>query len=327
MGTYTMCIAEETPASTMEPDSSMDVDADCEVKAVDVNNLTFKYNALYEESPIVLERVSLQLERGSRCLLLGANGAGKSTLLNILGGKHIPPTQAVFVLGQPAFHNTHPGIVNTTGNWTKVAHFEGHSVAYTKDISVQDMIDTASEKDRDPARITRIVEVLDIDLSWRMHIVSDGQRRRVQLLMGLMKQWQVLLLDEVTVDLDVVARANLLSYLKEETEVRGATIVYATHIFDGLDHWATHLARIRQGRLVKCAALSEWPDYVALASAKSRSPLLKTVMSWLRQEKEEDREARLKMGEETPMEIDLKLNTYSADNPFGSNRHANGTMC
>jgi len=73
--------------------------------------------------------------------------------------------------------------------------------------------------------------------------------------------------------------------------------------------------------------MSEYEDFQALISSKARSPLLKTVMSWLRQEKEEDREARLKMGEETPMEIDLKLNTYSADNPFGSNRHANGTMC
>jgi hypothetical protein len=52
---------------------------------------------------------------------------------------------------------------------------------------------------------------------------------------------QVLLLDEITVDLDVLARANLLTYLKKECEERGATIIYATHIFDGLDDWPTHL--------------------------------------------------------------------------------------
>jgi hypothetical protein len=112
------------------------------------------------------------------------------------------------------------GIVNITGNWTRTASYEGHSVNYTKDISVQEMISFAA--DVDPARVQRIVEaplhlsplaphpatlagrvegmelscagsgqVLDIDLGWRMHIVSDGQRRRVQLLMGLMKNWQV----------------------------------------------------------------------------------------------------------------------------------------
>lgn len=52
---------------------------------------------------------------------------------------------------------------------------------------------------------------------------------------------QVLLLDEITVDLDVLARANLLTYLKKECAEQGATIIYATHIFDGLDDWPTHI--------------------------------------------------------------------------------------
>ena len=49
------------------------------------------------------------------------------------------------------------------------------------------------------ARRKRLVEVLDIDESWRMHTVSDGQRRRVQIACGLLRPAHVLLLDEVTV--------------------------------------------------------------------------------------------------------------------------------
>lgn len=294
-------------------------------QVVSVLDLTFRYNSLYEESPVVLKNVSLQVERGARCLLLGSNGAGKSTLLNVLGGKHIHPAGAVVVLGQPAFHNTHPAIQSITGNWTRVAHYEGHSVAYTKDISVQDMIDTAPPADRDPTRIEKIVNVLDIDLSWRMHIVSDGQRRRVQLLMGLMKHWQVLLLDEVTVDLDVVARANLLAYLKEECETRGASIIYATHIFDGLDRWATHIARVQKGVLLKCGPVEEFEDFHALLSNNTKSPLLKTVMVWLRAEKEEERrelaELKAKGDNEGGQNIeDLKLNKYRDGNPIADNR-------
>ena len=52
-----------------------------------------------------------------------------------------------------------------------------------------------------PERRKRLVEVLDIDEEWRMHTVSDGQRRRVQIACGLMRPAQVLLLDEVTVRL------------------------------------------------------------------------------------------------------------------------------
>lgn len=62
---------------------------------------------------------------------------------------------------------------------------------------------------------------------------------------------QVLLLDEITVDLDVVGRIRLLGFFREECEKRNATIVYATHIFDGLENWITHLAYMEDGRFIK----------------------------------------------------------------------------
>lgn len=61
---------------------------------------------------------------------------------------------------------------------------------------------------------------------------------------------QVLLLDEITVDLDVLGRADLMRFLKEECESRGATIIYATHIFDGLEFWPSHLAYLANGALL-----------------------------------------------------------------------------
>lgn len=70
-----------------------------------------------------------------------------------------------------------------------------------------------------------LLDLLDIDLDWHMHNISDGERRRVQLCMGLMAPWDILLLDEVTVDLDVLVRHELLEFLKRDSEARGATIV------------------------------------------------------------------------------------------------------
>ncbi len=55
------------------------------------------------------------------------------------------------------------------------------------------------------------------------------------------------MLDEITVDLDVLGRADLMRFLAEECETRGATIIYATHIFDGLESWPTHLAYVARG--------------------------------------------------------------------------------
>jgi len=113
-----------------------------------------------------------------------------------------------------------------------------------------------------PERRDELVSLLDINLEWRMHRVSDGQRRRVQLFLGLIQPFKVLLLDEVTVSLgkvvfnlfmfvclfviDIIVRRNLLAYLERESSERGAVVIYATHILDGLDNWPTHIHFLSQ---------------------------------------------------------------------------------
>jgi len=107
-----------------------------------------------------------------------------------------------------------------------------------------------------PDRKAELTTILDIDPNWKMHTISDGERRRVQLAMGLVRPWQVLLLDEVTVDLDFLTRARFLSWLKVETQKRPATIVYASHILDGLlESWPTHLIRMERG-VIKATGLA-----------------------------------------------------------------------
>ena len=55
---------------------------------------------------------------------------------------------------------------------------------------------------RHKERRDRLLDLLDIDLDWHMHNISDGERRRVQLCFGLMVPWDVLLLDEVGCGID-----------------------------------------------------------------------------------------------------------------------------
>lgn len=84
---------------------------------------------------------------------------------------------------------------------------------------------------RHKERRDTLLEILDVDLDWHMHAISDGERRRVQLCMGLMAPWDVLLLDEVTVDLDVQVRDDLLRFLQADSEARGSTILCACSLF------------------------------------------------------------------------------------------------
>ncbi|ESQ44593.1 hypothetical protein EUTSA_v10003252mg [Eutrema salsugineum] len=244
----------------------------------------------YEAQDSVFFDFNLDLPAGSRCLLVGANGSGKTTLLKILAGKHmVGGKNVVQVLNRSAFHDTQlvcsGDLSYLGGSWSKTAGSAGE-IPLQGDFSAEHMI--FGVEGIDPVRREKLIDLLDINLQWRMHKVSDGQRRRVQICMGLLHPFKVLLLDEVTVDLDVVARMDLLEFFKEECEQRGATIVYATHIFDGLETWASHLAYIHGGELKLSAKLNEIKDL------KTSPNLLSVVESWLRSETNVEKKTKKK---------------------------------
>jgi len=218
--------------------------------AIDIRGLTFRYPGGDEP---VLQNLDLSLARGARCLLLGANGVGKSTLLRLIAGRHMIAPKTIHVLGRPAFQDT-----SLAG---EVA-FLGGPFPFAADISVAEIL--SSRQGIDPRRRARVMEVLEVDPGWRMHRVSDGQRRRVQILLDLERTLSVVLLDEVTADLDVLSRADLLRFLRSESEERGVTILYATHVLDGLADWATHLAFLSPGRLRFFGRIADAPLDVSL---------------------------------------------------------------
>jgi len=156
------------------------------------------------------------------------------------------------------------------------------------DISVPVLLSSVGG-DAYPSRRDELVSILDVDLSWRLHAVSDGERRRVQLCMGLLQPWKVLLLDELTVDLDVLSRHNFLFWLKRETEVRECTIVYATHVLDGLGDWATHLVHMAGGIVKKHGTMQDigiltGQDSNNQTTQRDNSRLGDLVLEWLRED-------------------------------------------
>lgn len=239
--------------------------------AVEVRDLHFRYRA---GEPVVLRGVDLRLEPGMRCLLVGANGAGKTTLLRVLAGKHMVSEQSVRVLGSSAFHDT---------SLADKVEFLGGTFPFDVDIEVGRLVDHVIGVD--PARREQLIELLGVDLGWHMHAVSDGQRRRVQILLSLLRPSRLLLLDEVTTDLDLLARQDLLEFLRHETETEKTTILYATHIFDSLDDWATHLAYMHDGRVTLMSELGQVAEWAELRKTGVSSPLLRLVDRWLRRDR------------------------------------------
>jgi len=254
------------------------------VPVVQISNLDFRFDSAL---PLVLKDVTMSIARGSRTLLIGANGAGKSSLLRILAGRHFHSPSKCQILGRPAFHDTTLGRV--------VAHL-GERWGYEAmgDLTVEKLI--SSIENADLERIDMLLDVLEVERDWSIYRLSDGQRRRVQLLMGLARKSELLLLDEVTTDLDVYARHNLLSFLKQESEERGVTIIYATHIFDGLENWATDVVFLTNGKIDISSPLNELEGLQELRAKKVPAPLFRLVEVWLRKEFNEQMAAKKASG-------------------------------
>ena len=269
--------------------------------AIDIQNLSFAYalgstgSTLDKPDPnnvnYILKDLNLSLKKGSRCLLIGANGSGKSTLLRILSGRHLTKTSEedksyVKVLGLHAFHDTrlnfHRAYLDCDWGMRNVA-FVGAAVPLMADIPVYKMMERLQASY--PERREELLEMLSIDVNWRMHQLSDGQRRRVQIFLGLIRPFQILLLDEITTSLDVCVRQDLLRWLVKESDERGATIIYATHIFDGLDEWASHLFYLNDtGTCGWQGGMGDLEYYHQLKAENHPCKMLAIAEKWLRQE-------------------------------------------
>jgi CCR4-NOT complex subunit CAF16 len=211
---------------------------------IEVNDLTYTF----PDQSTGISHITLSVPARSRTLLIGANGAGKTTLLRLLAGKRLAPRHSIAIGGLDPFADGLEGVTYLGLEWVL------NPVVRT-DVGVAELLKSVGGNVYHERR-DELVAVLDVDTAWRMHAVSDGERRRVQLAMGLLRPWTVLLLDEITVDLDVWSRARFLGFLKRETENRECTIVYATHILDNLAGWPTHLVHMHLG-MVKEWGLAE----------------------------------------------------------------------
>lgn len=244
--------------------------------SIEVTNLTYQF----ADSSLGVSDITLSLPPRSRTCLIGANGAGKTTLLRLLAGKRLAPSGAIAVSGVDPFKDGLEGVTYLGLEWVL------NPIVRT-DIGVLELLSSVGG-DAYPARRDELVAVLDIDTAWRMSAVSDGERRRVQLAMGLVRPWTVLLLDEITVDLDVLSRHEFLSWLKRETEARECTVVYATHILDNLAGWPTHLAHMHLGTVREWGPTDRFLATLDGEGETGNSRLGRVVLRWLR----EDLEAR-----------------------------------
>lgn len=212
---------------------------------IETKDLTFQYP---HNPALGLDHITLQMRPGNRFLLIGPNGAGKSTLLKVLAGKKLVKGGDVRLFGVNPFDLRKNHLLNQKKIVYLGTEWANNEIT-KRDIGVDELVESVGGSVYAERR-AHLIDLLEIDTKWRMNACSDGQRRRVQLCMGLLAPFDLLLLDEVTIDLDVLVRQRLLDFLGEECDQRGCCVLYATHIFDGLGNWADRVIHLSKGAIV-----------------------------------------------------------------------------
>ncbi|MGN9813627.1 ABC transporter ATP-binding protein [Micromonospora sp. BQ11] len=215
---------------------------------------------------VAVAGVDLDVHRGEVFALLGPNGAGKTTTVEILEGFRRRDAGEVSVLGSdpaaPARDwRSRVGIVlQGTGEFDEltVAEVVGHFSGFYG-------------KADDPDKVIERVG-LGAKAKARTHTLSGGQKRRLDVALGIIGRPELLFLDEPTTGFDPEARREFWELIRD-LAAAGTTIVLTTHYLDEAEALADRVGVIAHGRLVEVAPPNRLGNrHEALATVSWRTP-------------------------------------------------------
>jgi ABC-2 type transport system ATP-binding protein len=206
--------------------------------AVVVEELRKSYGSLW-----AVDGLSFTIEAGEIFALLGPNGAGKTTTVEILEGHRARTSGTVSVLG----HDPQTGgrdyrervgiVLQEAGfdeDFTPRELVSLYARLYPRQLGVDDVLELVGLEEKRDARVKTL---------------SGGQRRRLDLALGLVGDPDLLFLDEPTTGFDPTARRKAWE-LVENLRGLGKTVLLTTHYLDEAEHLADRVAVIIRGRLV-----------------------------------------------------------------------------
>ena len=193
--------------------------------------------------------LSLTIERGEIYAILGPNGAGKTTTVEILEGFRSRDSGSVSVLGAD------PGALGIHGSaWRNRIGIVLQSTSDAAELTVAETVHHFSHyysNPKDPDSVIELVGLTD-KRDAKIRTLSGGQRRRLDVALGIIGSPEILFLDEPTTGFDPEARRafwELILALKAE----GTTILLTTHYLDEAEALADRVAVINAGKIVEIA--------------------------------------------------------------------------
>jgi ABC-2 type transport system ATP-binding protein len=187
--------------------------------------------------------VDLQVRSGEVFALLGPNGAGKTTTVEILEGHRRRDGGDVRVLG------TDPGTAGR--HWRSRIGIVLQTATDAADLTVREMVRHVGGFYPRPRPADEVIEVVGLTgkAGSKIRTLSGGQRRRLDVALGVVGRPEVLFLDEPTTGFDPEARRQFWDLIRAEA-AQGTTILLTTHYLDEAEALADRLAVIADGRIV-----------------------------------------------------------------------------
>jgi sodium transport system ATP-binding protein len=211
--------------------------------AISVERLCKRFGAA-----LAVEELSFSVAAGEIYGLLGPNGAGKTTTLRVLAGILAPTSGSATVAGVDVAADPHAVrgrlgfLTGTTGLYARLTGRE--LLAYFGRLHGLARAAIAE-------RTALLARVLDLDpiLDRRCEALSTGQRQRLSAARAVIHDPPVLILDEPTVGLDVLASRFLREFVRAERD-RGKAVVFSTHYLAEAELLCDRIGLLHRGRLV-----------------------------------------------------------------------------
>jgi ABC-2 type transport system ATP-binding protein len=197
-----------------------------------------------------VDGIDLDVRRGEVFSLLGPNGAGKSTTVEILEGYRSRDSGELSVLGHDPAH--------ATAEWKSrigIVLQRVDDLAQSSELTVREWVGATAAYFPDPLAPDEAIELVGLaeKRDARASSLSGGQRRRLDVALGIVGRPELLFLDEPTTGFDPEARRQFWGLI-ESLAGAGTTILLTTHYLDEAEHLADRVAVINAGRIVEVGA-------------------------------------------------------------------------
>ncbi|MEY4037026.1 MAG: hypothetical protein RL201_407 [Actinomycetota bacterium] len=193
--------------------------------------------------------IDLNIEPGEIFALLGPNGAGKTTTVEILEGFRSRDRGEVTVLGvDPAIKG------ESARNWRNRIGIVLQSTSDAGDLSVSETIAHFAKYYSSPRKVEEVINAVGLTekAGELIRTLSGGQRRRLDVALGIIGSPELLFLDEPTTGFDPEARRAFWALI-EDLRKSGTTILLTTHYLDEAEALADRVAVINHGQIIEVA--------------------------------------------------------------------------